>query len=556
MRSGSLTRNPTTFKAAATLLALVLLPATAHGAPSVFVSKSVANDVSLFDAAPDGLLSPHVPATVATGTNPDGIAVSPDQESLYVANGVTPGSVSMYDIEPDGTPVPKATATVAAGSDPAAIAISPDGTDAYVANNASNTVSQYDVAADGVLSAKTPATVAAGSFPSGITVSPDGGSVYVTNAGGGISQYDVGTGGALSPKTPDSVAAGSFPFGIALSPDGDSLYSTELNSLFVRQYDVAANGTLAPKDPASVAIGASPTSPTGLVVNPNGNSVYVTNQQTDNISQFDVDANGELAPKTPATVASGDNPFAIAIDAAGEHVYVTTISAAVTAPELRHFDVGPGGALTERGTPLEFNVAPRKIAVREDVIAPTAKFDSGPAGPVGTRDATFAFSASEPGSTFECALDAAAYAPCSSPQSYGGLADGAHTFAVRATDPWDNLGPPATRSWAVEVQGPEPSNEFSFGKLRRNKRKGTATLEVQVPGPGTVELAGAKKLKGAEARAGAPGDVLIPIRAKGSAKRKLRDRGKAKVRAEVTYVPDGGSPNTQATKVALKKRTT
>lgn len=36
----------------------------------------------------------------------------------------------------------------------------------------------------------------------------------------------------------------------------------------------------------------------------------------------------------------------------------------------------------------------------------------------------------------------------------------------------------------------EPPNAFSFGTLKRNKSKGSATLAVKVPGPGTLSLTG------------------------------------------------------------------
>ena len=46
--------------------------------------------------------------------------------------------------------------------------------------------------------------------------------------------------------------------------------------------------------------------------------------------------------------------------------------------------------------------------------------------------------------------------PCSSPQPYSSLADGAHTFEVRATDPAGNTDPtPASGSFTVDTAPPE-----------------------------------------------------------------------------------------------------
>jgi hypothetical protein len=70
--------------------------------------------------------------------------------------------------------------------------------------------------------------------------------------------------------------------------------------------------------------------------------------------------------------------------------------------------------------------------------------------------AEFAFSASEPGSTFECSLDSAAFAACTSPRTLSGLADGEHLFEVRARDVVGNLDTtPAARSWTIDTQAPE-----------------------------------------------------------------------------------------------------
>ena len=55
-------------------------------------------------------------------------------------------------------------------------------------------------------------------------------------------------------------------------------------------------------------------------------------------------------------------------------------------------------------------------------------------------------------------------------------------------------------------------------------------------------------------RAEVAGEVQLPIKPRGKAKRKLAEDGKAKVRVEVTYTPDGGEPNTERKKIKLVKR--
>jgi hypothetical protein len=106
----------------------------------------------------------------------------------------------------------------------------------------------------------------------------------------------------------------------------------------------------------------------------------------------------------------------------------------------------------------------------------------------------------------------------------------------------------------------EPSNHFRFGKLKRNKRRGTAILFVHVPGPGRLVLAKTKKVKGAAKRAKAAGKVRLRIRPRGKAKRRLLKRaggngvGRLKVKVRVTFTPDGGSPLTKTKRLSLVKR--
>jgi parallel beta-helix repeat protein len=97
--------------------------------------------------------------------------------------------------------------------------------------------------------------------------------------------------------------------------------------------------------------------------------------------------------------------------------------------------------------------------LQDDTTPPQTTVDSGPANPTRSSSALFVFSSSEPGSTFECDLDAGGFAPCDPPYGYGGLAPGAHSFSVRAVDPAGNPDPtPATATWTIDADAP-PSIE-------------------------------------------------------------------------------------------------
>lgn len=95
------------------------------------------------------------------------------------------------------------------------------------------------------------------------------------------------------------------------------------------------------------------------------------------------------------------------------------------------------------------------------VGAPDTIIDSGPEVATKSTTPTFTYHATE-ASTFQCAVDAGAYVSCpSTGYTTPVLAQGAHTFNVRATNGAGVVDPsPATRSFTVDTTAPDTSIEF------------------------------------------------------------------------------------------------
>ena len=88
-----------------------------------------------------------------------------------------------------------------------------------------------------------------------------------------------------------------------------------------------------------------------------------------------------------------------------------------------------------------------------DTTPPQTTILSRPPDPSDSSTASFTYESSEAGSSFECELDGAGLSGCPAGGiAYTGLANGPHTFLVRATDAAANVDPtPAGYSFAVQV---------------------------------------------------------------------------------------------------------
>lgn len=102
---------------------------------------------------------------------------------------------------------------------------------------------------------------------------------------------------------------------------------------------------------------------------------------------------------------------------------------------------------------------------------PNATITSGPSGPTNANPATFSFTADQPGSTFTCAVDGNAFATCTAPYTTAVLAQGQHTFYVKATNQ-NGTGPAASRSFSIDniapalaVTSPTEGQSFATGNV-------------------------------------------------------------------------------------------
>ena len=89
--------------------------------------------------------------------------------------------------------------------------------------------------------------------------------------------------------------------------------------------------------------------------------------------------------------------------------------------------------------------------------APETQIQAAPPSLAGSRNASFQFGSPRPNAQFQCRLDGGDFTPCASPQQFGNLPEGDHTFEVRAFDQYGNVdGSPALYTWTVDVTAPGP----------------------------------------------------------------------------------------------------
>ena len=105
---------------------------------------------------------------------------------------------------------------------------------------------------------------------------------------------------------------------------------------------------------------------------------------------------------------------------------------------------------------LAADLTPAARSITIDTTEPDTTILSGPTGVIATDQATFTFSSDDPLAEFECRLDSESWSACPTPRTISSLAEGAHTFEVRAIDEAGNVdSTPASRIFTVDTEAPD-----------------------------------------------------------------------------------------------------
>ncbi|OJT25163.1 hypothetical protein BO221_12375 [Archangium sp. Cb G35] len=228
------------------------------------------------------------------------------------------------------------------------------------------------------------------------------------------------------------------PFTSCADPESFTGLDERTHTLQVRARDASGNVDPSPATYTWTVDLTPPAVP--VVVSPAPNSIVDT--LTPVIS-------GTAEPNSTVTIIiDGTEVGTATTDASGNWSYTPTTPLTPGEHEVQV------RATDEAGNSSPTSSTPSPFTIVDDTVAPETNITSGPFGTTPERTATFELSSNEPGVTYECSLDGAAYTPCTSPVTFTGLADGEHTLQVRARDAAGNVdATPATWTWTVAEGG-------------------------------------------------------------------------------------------------------
>jgi hypothetical protein len=486
-------------------LALATAAPDARAADSLFWTNFDGNSIASANLEGGGGGTLSLPGATVNG--PQGIVFDLAAGRLYWANY---SSDDIWSANLDGSGAARLSTGGAEVASPFGIDIDPGAGRVYWANPSGGggpgSISYANVDGSGGGQLNTGAATV--QHPIGVAVDPAAGRIYWANYNGNTISFALldGSGGGDLNTIGATVER---PEGVAIDPVDDRIYWANQFS------DTISWASLAGTGGGNLAIGSAPiSSPSGVGIDPIARKVYWANQSSNSISwayltgaggsPFDFGSAPVANPRFPTLMVAprATGPAAISGGAAGPNTLSCFPPSWAGDVIASHFYRAPSSVTyrwTRDGLPI--------------------------AGDSPTLSATI-------GGTYRCTVTASNPAGSSSVQSDGATL----TYG------------PAAAPLAVAPAPRRPT--IKLVKIKRNKRRGIATLLVSVSGPGTVTLTGRGIVKQTRSSSGAE-VVKLPVRAKGPARRHLRKAGQARVRARLAFAPHVGSRVTATARIKL-----
>ncbi|MEM3846376.1 MAG: YncE family protein [Candidatus Parvarchaeota archaeon] len=253
----------------------------------VYVANGGSNTVSVISTSNDSVFK-----TISVGVQPVSVAITPNGQYVYVTN-YNSNTTSVIS-----TSTNSVLKNISVGYSPDGVAITPNGQYAYVTNVGTNSVSVISTSTNSVVS-----TISVGSNPQGVAITPNGQYAYVVNAGYGAGGATVSVISTSTNSVVSTISVGTDPRNVAITPNGQYAYVTNSGSGAGTTISVISTSTNSVVSTISVS-----TWPNGITITPNGQYAYVTNSASNLVSVISTSTNQVVAT---ITTPANSNPCGI-----------------------------------------------------------------------------------------------------------------------------------------------------------------------------------------------------------------------------------------------------
>jgi 6-phosphogluconolactonase len=290
-----------------------------------------------------------------------------------IPSGAGGGQIVAYREDPNsGVLTQLAGSPITAGAAVESLALHPSGKYLYAANSGSNNISLYTISSTGGLTEVTPRTQA-GTSPTLLLMDASGTFLYAANSGSfDISVFSIGTSdGKLTPvlqcfsSTPcksSTAPIAMSALNMALSPSGNVLYVTGAGGSgqnppgFIEQFPLS-QGVLGRPVAGPFLTGSNPY---GLAIDSTGSHLYTANKTDNTISEFNINTDGSLTQLSGSPIGETNiAPVSLLIDKSGKYLYVANQGSSNVAA----YSIGSDGGLTLlTGSPFGTGAQPSVLA--------------------------------------------------------------------------------------------------------------------------------------------------------------------------------------------------